>query len=58
MKDMYVVVEIKDAKIIWSDTTITLDKEHAKSRKEYFNKFGKGRKFEVLKVKQFQKVAC
>lgn len=58
MKDFYLVAEIKDGKLIWSDTSITTDKDSAKTRLNFFNKFGRGRVFEVLKVKQFQKVSC
>ena len=56
--NIYLVVELKDGKVIWSDTAITTDKNTAKTRLDYFTKFGRGRVFDVLKVKQFQKVAC
>ena len=58
MKNVYLVAEIKDGKIVWSDTSIATDKESAKIKLDFFTKFGRGRVFEVLKVKQFQKVAC
>ena len=58
MANIYLVVEIKDGKVVWSDTSITTEKSSAKTRLDRFTKFGRGRVFEVLKVKQFQKVAC
>ena len=58
MANIYLVVEIKDGKVVWSDTSITTEKSSAKTRLDCFTKFGRGRVFEVWKVKQFQKVDC
>lgn len=56
MNDFYLVVEMKDGKIVWSDNIVTRSKEHAIAKVNYYTKFGKGRTFDVLKVKQFSKL--
>lgn len=58
MTEFYLVVEMSEGKVIWSDTRISTSKESAKTKLNFFNKFGRGRSFEVMKVKQFAKVAC
>ena len=55
---MYLVVEIKNGEIIWSDSAISSSKEEALTRKNFIQKHNRTRKFEIMRVSQLKKLVA